>query len=72
VGGACSTHIMFRNAYNILVGIPPGKILLGRCRRICKYNIKTDLKNSVCGDVHWIHLAQDGVRWPVLMKRTIY
>jgi hypothetical protein len=33
IGGACSTYRKMRNAYNILVGKPEGKIPLGRYRR---------------------------------------
>jgi hypothetical protein len=40
-----------RNAYNILVGIPEGKRLLGRYR--CRWEdiIKTDLLEIGCGNV---------------------
>jgi hypothetical protein len=51
-----------RGAYNILVGRPEGRRLLGRHRRRWEDNIKIDLRGIGFGDVDWIHLAQDGDR----------
>jgi hypothetical protein len=48
-----------RGAYNILVGRPEGRRLLGRPRRRWEDNIKMDLGEIGFGDVDWIHLAQD-------------
>jgi hypothetical protein len=40
-----------RGAYRGLVGRPDGKVTLGRPRRKCEDNIKTDLKNKWDGEV---------------------
>jgi hypothetical protein len=47
-----------RNAYRLLVGKPEGKRPLGRPRRRWVDN-KMDLGDVGCGNVDWIHLAQD-------------
>jgi hypothetical protein len=52
-----------RGAYNILVGKPERRRPLGRPRRRWEDNIKVDLREIEFGDVDWIHLAQDRVRW---------
>jgi hypothetical protein len=44
-----------RNEYNILVGRPDGKRILGKPRRKWEDNIRID--------VDWIHLAQDRDQW---------
>jgi len=36
---------------------------LGRPRRKRKENIKIDLKETVCEDLHWIRLAEGKVLW---------
>jgi hypothetical protein len=46
-----------RNAYNILVGKPEGKRPLGIPRRGWE-NIRDDLREIVCEDMEWMHLAQ--------------
>jgi hypothetical protein len=46
------------HTYN-LVWTPERKILLGRPRHRCEDNIKMDLKEIGCEDVHWIHLDQN-------------
>jgi hypothetical protein len=47
-----------RGVYNILVGRPEGRRLLGRPRRRWGDNIKMDLREIRFRDVDWIHLAQ--------------
>jgi hypothetical protein len=46
-----------RNAYNILVGKPEGKRLLGSTRHRREDNIKMDLVKIVWEVVDWIHLT---------------
>jgi hypothetical protein len=60
-----------RGAYNILVGRPEGMRPLGRPRRIWEDNIKMDLGEIGCGDVDWIHLAQDRDRWRALVNMVM-
>jgi hypothetical protein len=56
-----------RSAYNILVGKPEGKILLGRPRRRWEYNIQMDLGAIGFGVVDWINLALGRDRWRALV-----
>jgi hypothetical protein len=60
-----------RGAYNILVGRPEGRRPLGRLRRRWEDNIRMDLREIGFGDVDWIHLAQDRVRWWALVNTVI-
>jgi hypothetical protein len=55
------------NAYRILVGKSEGNRSLGRPR--CKWldNIKMYLKETGCGDMDWIDVAQDRGRWRALV-----
>jgi hypothetical protein len=48
-----------RNAYNILVGKPEGKRLLGRSRHIQEDNIRMDAREIGWECVGWLYLAQD-------------
>jgi hypothetical protein len=48
-----------RNAYNILVGKPEGKIPLGRPRHRWEDNIRMYLREIGWEVVDWMHLAQD-------------
>jgi hypothetical protein len=57
-----------RNVYNILVGKPEGKRLLGRPRRSWVGNIKIDLREIGWGDMNWISLAHDRDQWRVLVN----
>jgi hypothetical protein len=57
-----------RNAYRLLVGKPEGKRSLGRPRRRCLDNIRTDLGEVGWGGVDWIDLAQDRNRWRALVN----
>ena len=45
-----------------------GKKPLGRPRLRSEDNIKMDLQEVGCGGTDWIALAQDRVRWGVLVK----
>jgi hypothetical protein len=60
-----------RGAYNILVGNPEGRRILGRPRRRWEDNIKIDLREIEFGDVDWIHLAQDRDRWRALVNTAM-
>jgi hypothetical protein len=44
MGGTCITNAEKRNAYRILMRKPEGKRPLGRPRRRCVDNVKTDLR----------------------------
>jgi hypothetical protein len=59
-----------RGAYNILVGKPEGRRPLGRPRHRWENNIKMNLREIGFGDVDWIHLAQDRVRWRALCEHS--
>jgi hypothetical protein len=60
-----------RNAYRLLVGKPEGRRRLGRPRRRCVDNIRTDLVEVGWGDVDWIGLAQDRGRWRALVNSVL-
>jgi hypothetical protein len=60
-----------RGAYNILVGRPEGRRLLGRPRRRWEDNIKMDLIEIGFGDVDWIHWAQDRDRWRAVLNTVM-
>jgi hypothetical protein len=59
MGRARSANGEKRNAYRILVGKPEGKRSLRRPRRMWVDNIETDLRETGCGVMDWIDLAQD-------------
>ena len=48
-----------------------GKRLLGRPRRRCVDNIRTDLQEVGCGHVDWIGLPQDRDRWRTLVSAVM-
>jgi hypothetical protein len=50
------------NVYNILVGKPEGKRLLGRAMHRWE-NIRLDLREMGWKGVEWMHLAQDRDQW---------
>jgi hypothetical protein len=54
-----------RNAYTIFLGIPQGKMPLGRPRHEWK-DVRMDLRKIVCEGVDWINLVQDGGQWIVV------
>jgi hypothetical protein len=60
-----------RSAYNILVGKPEERILLGRPRHRWDDNINMDLGEIWFGDVDWIHLVQDRDRWQALVNTVM-
>jgi hypothetical protein len=60
-----------RNAYRLLVGKPEGKRPLGRPRRRCLDNIRTDLVEVGWGDVDWIGLAQSRDKWIALVNAVM-
>jgi hypothetical protein len=55
-------------AYNILVGKPEGKRLLGRLRHRWEDNIRINLRERGWEGVDWIHLAQDRDQWQALVN----
>jgi len=60
-----------RGVYRVLVGIPVGKIPLGRPRCRWEDNIKMDLQEVGCGGMDWIDLAQDRDRWRALVNAVM-
>jgi hypothetical protein len=66
MGGACSPNGGKRNAYRLLVGEPEGKRQLGRPRRRWM-----DLGEVGWGDVDWIGLAQDRIKWRTLVNSVV-
>jgi hypothetical protein len=60
-----------RGAYNILVERQEGRRPLGRPGRRWEDNIKIDLREIGFGDVDWIHLSQDRVRWRALVNTVM-
>jgi hypothetical protein len=60
-----------KNAYNILVGKPEGKIPLGRPRRRWEDNIIMDLRKMVWEGADCMHLAEGRDQWRVLVNTVI-
>jgi hypothetical protein len=71
MGRACSTNGEKRNACRILVGKPEEKRPLGRPRRRCVGNIKTDVRQIGWGCMEWIDVAQDGDQWRALVNTVM-
>jgi hypothetical protein len=59
MGRAFSTNGEKRNACRLLVEKPEGKRLLGRPRFRWVDNVKMYLRETECGGMDWIGLAQD-------------
>jgi hypothetical protein len=66
MGRASSTNGGENEAYKILVGKPKGKRPLGRLSCRWMDNIKMELRETGCGGIDWIDLAQDRDRWRFL------
>jgi hypothetical protein len=60
-----------RGVYRVLVGKPEGRTPLGRPRRRWVDNIRTDLREVVCGYMDWIGLVQDRERWRTLVSAVM-
>jgi hypothetical protein len=52
-----------RKVYEVLLGKPEVKTLLGRPRRRWEGGIRMDLREIGLGGVDWIRLSQDRDRW---------
>jgi hypothetical protein len=59
-----------RNVYNILVGKPEEKRLLGRLWRRWE-DIRKDLTEVGCEGVDWTHLAQDRDQWRAVVNTVM-
>jgi len=60
-----------RGVYRALVGKPKGRRPLGRPRRKCVDNIRTNLQEVRCGYMDCIGLAQDRDRWRTLVSAVM-
>jgi hypothetical protein len=71
----CAGHVACmrggKKAYRILVEMPQGKIPTARPRHRWEENIKMDLREIGCGDMGWIHLAQDRGQCRTLVNRVM-
>jgi hypothetical protein len=59
-----------RNTYRLSVGKLERKILLGKPRRRCMYNIRMDHGEVGWGGMDWIGVAQDRDKWRPLVKEV--
>jgi hypothetical protein len=57
--------------YKLLMGKPEGKSPLGRPRRRWEDELRMYLRESVCGSVDWIQLAQDRDRWRAFVNTVM-
>jgi hypothetical protein len=64
-------HTWEREVYRVLVGKPQEKRPLGRPRRRWKGGIRMDLRETGCGSVEWIQLAQDRDMWRALVNTVM-
>jgi hypothetical protein len=53
------------------MGKPEGKRPVGRPRCRWEDNIKMDLQEVGCGNMHWIEMAQDRGRWRALVNAVM-
>jgi hypothetical protein len=60
-----------RNEYCVFVGNPEGKRPLGRPRRVCKSNIKMDLRKIGWDGMKQIHLSRYWDKWRALVNRVM-
>jgi hypothetical protein len=60
-----------RGVYRVLVGRPDGKRPLGRPRRMCKDNIKMDLRVIGIDGANWTQLVQDRVQWRAFVNTVM-
>jgi hypothetical protein len=60
-----------RKVYKVSVGKPQGKRLHGRPRRRWEDGIRNDLRETGCGGVEWIQLAQHMDLWRALMREVM-
>jgi hypothetical protein len=60
-----------RKACMLLMGKPEGKRPLEIPRRRWVDNIKINLRETGCGDMDWIGLAQDRDRWRALVNMVM-
>jgi hypothetical protein len=60
-----------RNAYTILVGKPEGKRPLGRSRRKCTNNIKTNFRGIGLVCMNLINQVQDREEWRALVNMVM-
>jgi hypothetical protein len=60
-----------RDVCRVMVGKPEGNRSLGRLRRRCEDNIKTDLQEVGCWSKDWIELAEDKDRWRALVNAVM-
>ena len=60
-----------RDVQRVLVGKPGGKGPLGRPKRRWEDNIKMHHQEVGCGNMDWIHLAQDRDRWRALVNAVM-
>ena len=60
-----------RGVYRVLMGRSEGKRPLGRPRRKCEDNIKTDIQEVGWRGMDWIDLAQDRGKWLALVNAVM-
>ena len=61
-----------RGEYRVLVAESEGKRHIGKPRRRCKDNNKTDLQEEGYGGMEWIYLAQDTDKRRGLVNAVMY
>jgi hypothetical protein len=64
---ACDTYGEIRDAYNVLMGNPVRKRILGILRHKYEYNINMVVQVVGWGFMAWIDLAQERDRWRVVV-----